>query len=491
MTPIKLCRASLPQLDRRAAIPAYDPAAVRGGIVHLGLGGFHRAHMARYTHALMNLDRQNLGWGITGAGLMPADARIVQALAPQDWLYTLVERDIDTETVRIIGSLASVIHAALEPETLLAAIDRPETRIVSLTVTEHGYCLSAATKRLDLSHTAIAADIADPAHPRSAIGIIVEAYRRRMAAGGKPFTAMSCDNIQHNGHVLKQAVRDLAEARDPALAAWIATHGRFPSTMVDRITPVTQPDDIADLAQRHGIADAWPVFSETFTQWVIEDDFADGRPDWDLVGAQFVADVAPYEFMKLRLLNASHLAISGPGRLIGYTYIDETMRDPDISAYMAALMDRETGPTLMPVPGVDIAAYKRKLIERFANPNIRDTVERVNTDAALNYLLDPVRDRLARGQSINLLAFAVAAWLRRVRGEDEAGAPIDVRHPLADLLSQRALEGGADPMPLLRIAPLFGDLADDAVFTSAVGQWLGSLYAVGAAQTLKAVLAAQ
>jgi len=488
MTRTKLCRASLQGLSGSVAVPAYDPAMVQPGIVHLGLGGFHRAHMARYTHALMNLDRRSLGWGIVGAGLLPGDARIVEALGPQDWLYTLVERDARTENAQIIGSLTSVIHAAKNPEPLLEAMAQPQTRIVSLTVTENGYCLNRATKRLDMDHSAIAADLANPRRPTSAIGLIVEAYRRRMVGGGKVFTAMSCDNIQHNGQVLERAVLDLAQAQDPALATWIADHGRFPSTMVDRITPITRPDDIAHLAQDYGVEDAWPVFSETFTQWVIEDRFADGRPAWDQVGAQFVDDVAPYEFMKLRLLNASHLAISGPGRLLGYVYIDETLRDPVVRAYMAALMDRETGPTLMPVPGVDIGAYKAQLVDRFANPNIGDTVDRVNADAALNYLLDPIRDRLAQGQSIDLLAFAVAAWLRRVSGQDEAGAPIEVRHPLADLLRERAREGGADPMPLLRIAPLFGDLADNAVFSTTVGKWLGMLYAVGAAQTLATVM---
>jgi mannitol 2-dehydrogenase len=485
MTLIKLRRASLESLSGKVGTPAYDPAQVRPGIVHLGFGNFHRAHMARYTDELMSLDPAALAWGIVGAGLMEGDQKAVDALAPQDWLYTLVERDADGETAKIIGSVAEVILAAGDPEPLLETIVRPETKIVSLTVTEHGYCLNRATKRLDLDHPAIRADIADPRRPQTAPGVIVEAYRRRMAGAGRAFTAMSCDNIQHNGHVLRRAVLDLAEAVDPALAAWIAEHGRFPSTMVDRITPVTQADDVVDLARRYGVEDAWPVFSETFTQWVIEDNFADGRPDWDRVGAQFVDDVAPYEFMKLRLLNASHLAISGPGRLMGYTYIDETMRDGDVRTYMGLLMDRETGPTLLPTPGVDIAAYKRQLIERFANPNIHDTVERVNTDAALNYLLDPIRDRLAQGQPIDLLAFAVAAWLRRMRGDDEQGAPIDIRHPLADLLRKRAIEGGADPMPMLRVDALFGDLAEDAVFTGVVAKWFGTIHADGVRVSLR------
>jgi len=451
--------------------------------------------MARYTHALMNRSAAALGWGIVGAGLLPADRRIRDALASQDHLYTLVERDGSAETIEIIGSLADIVFAGEDSMALLDAIGRPEIRIVSLTVTEHGYCLDPATKRLAPNHPAIAADLAHPEHPKSAIGILVESYRRRRETGTRPFTALSCDNIQHNGHVLKQAVLDLATLRDPDLTRWIEREARFPSTMVDRITPVTQAGDIADLAARHGIADAWPVVSERFTQWVIEDDFVDGRPDWDTVGAQFVTDVAPYEFMKLRLLNASHLAIAGLGRLIGYETIDETMRDDRIRRYMAALMERETGPTLLPVPGidlptykVDLPTYKAELIARFANPAIRDTVERVNTDAALNYLLDPVRDRLASEGAIDLLALGVAAWLRRVRGIDEDGAAIDVRHPLAALLREKAIEGGRDPAPLLSITSLFGSLGEDRRFVAAVGRHLAAIYEDGAAGALDACL---
>ncbi|WP_160299274.1 mannitol dehydrogenase family protein [Sphingomonas sp. SRS2] len=468
-------------------LPVYDPAAVRAGIVHIGLGGFHRAHMARYTHELMNLDAGALEWGITGAGLLPGDARLHAALAPQDWLYTLVERGAAGEDVSLIGSLAGMILAAGDSAALLDAMARAETRIVSLTVTSHGYCLSPATKRLDPAHPLIAADLADPEHPHSAVGLIAEACRRRMLGDRPAFTALSCDNIEHNGRVLAQAVLDYAALRSPELAEWIAREARFPSTMVDRITPVTRAGDIAGLAANYGIDDGWPVFSESFTQWVIEDDFADGRPDWDRVGAQFVPDVAPYERMKLRLLNASHLAIAGPARLIGYSYIHEAMGDDLLRRYMAALMERETGPTLLPVPGVDLAAYKATLIDRFANPAIQDGVDRVNADAALNYLLDPIRDRLAAREPIDLLAFGVAAWIRRVRGRDQEGRTIEVSHPLAALLRERAEAGGSDPAPVLAIGALFGNLAGDPVFVASVGKQLASIYAVGMRAALTAL----
>ena len=484
MPPIPLNRANLSRLPSTVAVPGFDLARVAPGIVHLGLGNFHRAHMARYTHNLMERRPDALQWGIVGAGLMPGDRRMQESLAPQDNLYTLVERSFTEETVTVVGSLAAVAFAGESSAELLDAIDRPEIRIVSLTVTENGYCLNRATKQLDPGHKLIQADLAHPERPSSAVGIVVEAYRRRRDGGARPFTAMTCDNIQHNGDVLRAAVLALAELRDPALAAWIAEHGSFPNTMVDRITPVTAAADTAALAERHGIVDAWPVFAETFTQWVIEDRFPAGRPPWEEVGAQFVEDVAPYEFMKLRLLNASHLAVSGTGRLAGYVTIDESMANPLITGFMQALMDRETGPTLPPVPGIDLDGYKATLIERFANPAIKDTVERVNTDAPLNILVDPIRDRLRAGEGVELLALALAAWLRRVRGEDEQGQPIDIRHPLAALLREKAMEGGPDPRPLLGITQLFGETGADARLIEPVGRWLASLYERGSRDTL-------
>ena len=479
-----LNRANLPRLGASVRVPAYDVGSVTPGIVHLGLGGFHRAHMARYTHALMERRSDALAFGIVGAGLRPADKPLLDNLAAQDRLYTLVERNGTNETVTVIGSLAGLAYAGEGTGALLDVIAGPHIRIVSLTVTENGYCLNPATKRLDPNHPLIRRDLADPAQPASAIGVIVEALRRRREAGQPAFTAMTCDNIQHNGAVLQDAVLTLARLRDPALADWIEGNAAFPNTMVDRITPVPALSDSAYLAERHGLRDQAPVVCEAFTQWVVEDRFPTGRPAWEDVGAQFVADVAPYEAMKLRLLNASHLAVAGLGRLAGLTYIHETMQDPTLRAYMAALMERETCPTLPPVPGMDLPAYQRTLIERFANPAIQDTVERVNTDAPLNVLMDPIRARLEDNASIGFLALALAAWMRRIRGEDEAGQPIVLRHPLAALLQERAEAGGPDPAPLLAIEPLFGAMGRDGRLAGPVGHWLASLYASGTKATL-------
>jgi mannitol-1-phosphate/altronate dehydrogenase len=484
MTPISLNRAALRTLPPSIEAPRFDPAQIKAGIVHLGLGGFHRAHMARYTHELMEQDASALEWGILGSVLMPKDRRMVESLAPQDGLYTLIEREGAEERARIIASLAGVVGASDSTETLLAAFDEPAIRIVSLTVTENGYCLNAATKRLDPEHPFIRTDLETPERPRSAIGIIVEMLRRRRAASLPAPTLLTCDNIQHNGKVLRDAVLALASLRDDALAGWIEREASFPSTMVDRITPVTEQADIDSLASRYGLIDRWPVVSETFSQWAIEDRFPQGRPSWEVVGAQFVDDVAPYEFMKLRLLNASHLVVSSLGQLAGYVTIDQSLADPRIRAVMSGLMDRETGPTLPAIPGVDIAAYKQKLIDRFANSAIRDTVQRVNTDAPLNVLLDPIRDRLASGGDITLLALGLAAWLRRVRGVDETGTPLVVAHPLADLLREKALEGGADPRPLLSIDRLFGELKENQQAVGSIAYWLKRLCRDGIHATL-------
>lgn len=484
MSKITLSRSDRSALPDNVVKPDFDLARVRPGIVHIGLGGFHRAHMARYTHDLMQVDDGALAWGIVGAGLRDKDMALLQAMAAQDGLYTLVEREGTTETCALIGSIVATIDASGTSAPLLAAIDRPEIRIVSITVTENGYHLDRSTKQLDLSSPAIRADLDDPQHPRTVPGILVEAYARRRAAGAAGFTALTCDNIQHNGDILEAAILSFATQREPALADWIAANASFPNTMVDRITPVPTDEQIAELSDKTGLDDKAAVFAELFRQWVVEDRFVAGRPAWERVGVEFVADVTPYEKMKLRLLNGSHLAIAAVGQLLGYASIGETVNDPLVHRYMAALMDKETGPTLTPIPGVDFATYKAALFARFANPAIEDTTQRVNTDAPVNVLLDPVRDRLAADQSVELLALGLAAWCRRLTGEDDAGATIEVVHPLAVQLRAAALAGGHDPAPVLAIEAIFGKLGGDQRLVSAVGRWLESIYDRGMRATL-------
>jgi len=481
----KLSRATLTSLAPNVTRPGYNPSQISSGIVHLGFGGFHRAHMARYTHDLMEQDATHLQWGITGVGLLQGDRKMRDALIPQDSLYTLVERTAETDTATIIGSVSDVIFAEDSQTKLSAALNNPATRIVSLTVTENGYCIDRSTNQLDTSNPAIKHDLENPDSPRSIYGILHRAAQDRMTAKRPGFTALSCDNIQNNGHVLQSAFHTYLDHAAPHLRGWVQDHLTFPGTMVDRITPVTKPADLAMIATTFGIDDAWPVCCEKFRQWVIEDHFIAGRPAWEQVGAQFVADVAPYEFMKLRLLNASHLAVAGLGQLSGYHSMAETMADMKISAYMRALMDRETSQTLPTIPGIDLEGYKTSLIERFSNPKIEDTTQRVNTDAPLATLVDSAVDRLSRNQSIDCLALAIAAWLRRASGYDDNNTPIEVRHPMASILKERATQGGPDPRPLLSITPLFGELGHDPRFVEPVSHWLGKLYALKTQGTLE------
>jgi fructuronate reductase/mannitol 2-dehydrogenase len=444
--------------------------------------------MARYTHDLMQRGEDGARWGIVGVGLRPADGRLIAALAEQDCLYTLIERDERQARAGIMGALAGVIHAENGTLDVLHAIDRPEIAIVSLTVTQAGYCIDNGTKRLNVEHPEIVHDIAHPAHPRSAVGVLTAALARRRAAGRPPFAALSCDNIQHNGTVLREAVLELATRQDPVLAEWIEENGAFPCTMVDRITPVTTPADRTWLEETYGLRDACPVFCEPFTQWVIEDIFPAGRPAWEAVGVQWVEDVRPYEFIKLRLLNATHLAISATGQLMGLDYVHQAVRDVRIRPLAQILMARETGPTVPPVPGVDLDEYKRDVVCRFANPTIADTTERVNTDASLNYLLDPLRDCMDAGRPAPALSFAVAAWIRRCAGRDDTGRTLPVSNPTAAALGRYASQTGRHPDLILSHRETFGDLSDRPTFRNEVGCWLRRMELEGTAAGLSALL---
>ena len=471
-----LCRATLDSLPDGVAGLTYDPSRLTPGIVHLGPGAFHRAHMARYVHALMSRGRA-VDWGIIGAGLTSSDARVRDALAPQDWLYTLVERDDDGAAAQVVASIVDLLPPG-DAEAILGAIDRPGIRIVSLTVSETGYCLDADARRLDLGNPLIAADLAHPRRPRSVIGLLVEAYRRRRDAGRPAFTALSCDNLPGNGSLLRAAVLAFAARVDAGLGEWIATHGRFPGTMVDRITPVTRPDDIAALNRTWGLTDAWPIVCEPYSEWVIEDDFADGRPDWADVGVRFVADVAPFERMKLRLLNASHLALASLGWLLGHRMVADAMRDPRLARFIRTLMATELASTLPADLPVDVTAYQDRLVTRFSNRTLRDTVERINTDASINLLLDPIRDRLAMGRPVRRLSLAVAAWIHRLALiEDDALA---LRHPLAGELKALARQGDVDQTRLLAMTQVFGDLSNEPAFLDPVTRWLRLLSRRGA-----------
>jgi len=471
--------------------PDYDRSLVTEGVVHFGVGGFHRAHQAMYLDALMN-QGEAYDWGIVGVGTMPQDARMRDVLTAQDGLYTLVVKHPDgRREPRVIGSMLRYLLAADDPGAVLAAMRAADTRIVSLTITEGGYLFHPSTGELDASAPLIQPDLVDGATPSTPFGFIVEALRLRREDGTPPFTVMSCDNIPGNGDVARRMVTAFARLKDPELAAWLESSVRFPNSMVDRITPVTAPEDIEALREDTGVEDAWPVVCEPFTQWALEDAFeggAAGRPPLEDVGVQLVPDVEPYELMKLRLLNASHQALCYLGILSGYRYAHEVCQDPLFRAFLLSYMDREATPTLHDVPGVDLTAYKHQLIERFANPEVRDTLARLcaeSSDRIPKWLVPVIRTNLAKDGEIERSALVVASWARYAEGTDEQGRRIEVVDQLKDRVMAAATRQQDEPLAFVEDQQLFGDLAGDGRFAEAYLRQLGRLHEVGARATLE------
>jgi len=489
MTAPRLSDAALAGLPVSVAKPAYGRAQVKTGIVHLGIGAFHRAHMAVCTeHALAAGD---LRWGILGASLRSPDTR--DALNPQDGLYTVAVKGPDGTRMQTVGAIAKVLVAPEDPEALIAAMAAPDVRIVSLTVTEKGYCHDPATRRLKEDHADVVHDLANPHAPRSAPGFIVAALHRRRAAGVPAFTVLSCDNLPSNGKTVRNVVTRLAALRDAAFGRWVEEHVAFPCTMVDRIVPATTDADRAAVAAALGVTDAWPVTAEPFTQWVIEDAFPMGRPDWAAAGAVFSAEVEAYEAMKLRLLNGAHSTLAYLGFLAGRETVADAMKDEGLARLVRGLMDEEVTPTLAVPEGADLDAYKDSLIERFRNPELRHRTWQIAMDGTQKLpqrLLGTARDRLAAGGAIDRIALGVAAWMRYVTGTDETGAPIDVRDPLADELKRLTAAAGRDPerivAALAGIEQVFGtDLPKDPRFTGPVTAALRSLFEKGAQETVR------
>ena len=473
----------LPAAIRR---PAFDRCALTTGIVHLGLGAFHRAHQAYYTEGV--LEAGDLRWGTLGVSLRSADTR--DALAPQEGLYTLSERNHAGESLRIIGGLTGIVVAPENPKGLIARMADPATRIVSLTVTEKGYCHDPATGELNEDHPDIRHDLTSHLTPRSAPGLVVAALAERHRRGRKPFTVLTCDNLPANGQTVRKVLTRLAMLHSPDLGSWVAHEVACPSTVLDRIVPATTDEDRARISATLGIEDAWPVVTEKFTQWVVEDHFPGGRPDW---AATFVSDVAPFELMKLRLLNGAHSSLAYLGYLAGRETVADAMADPALAFFVHRLMHEEVFPVLEPPPGADLQAYMAALIERFRNPALRHRTWQIAMDGSQKLpqrLLGTIRERLGRGLPIDGLALGVAAWMRYVTGIDEKGAAIEVSDPMRDELRRRADASGLDASrlapALLAIDAIFGtDLPSNAVFVSAVRNALHSLITQGAQQTLE------
>ena len=480
---------SLSHLPADIARPAYDIGAARIGVVHLGIGAFHRAHQAVYIDGRLAAGESD--WAICGASLRSPDTS--DALEPQDGLYTLAIRSGQGERLRVVGAVRRLLVAPRDPEALIAAMADPAVRIVSLTVTEKGYCHDPATGALREDHPDILADLASPQAPRSAPGFLVEALRRRREAGASPFTVLCCDNLPANGRTVAGVVRRLAELREPSLGRWIADEVAFPSTMVDRIVPATTEEDRAAVAARLGLDDAWPVTAEPFTQWVVEDRFPAGRPRLEEAGAEMVADVAPYELMKLRLLNGSHSTLAYLGYLAGYDTVSDAIANPAFAHLIRGLMDEEVTPTLAVPPGADLERYKASLLERFANPALKHRTWQIAMDGSQKLpqrLLGAIRDRLAAGAPIPRLALGVAAWMRYVLGVDEQGKPIDLRDPMSARLLDLAQAAGPNAERLapvlLEVREIFGeDLARDPRFAAAVAEALRGLLAKGARRVVE------
>lgn len=497
MTTPRLSTDLLPTLAKQNIdVPQYQRDDITPGIVHFGVGGFHRAHQARYLDDLMNQGQAH-DFGIIGMGVMPGDARMRDALAGQDHLYTLTEKAPDgSEHTRVIGSIIDYVFAPDDPAAAVEVLARPEIRIVSLTVTEGGYNFDHVRGEFDYSDPAVAADITDLKNGetgtmRTFFGIITAGLLARRAAGTIPFTVMSCDNIQGNGNVAHQMLLAFARGVDNDLAEWIDRNVAFPNSMVDRITPETTDHDREEIRTTHGYADAWPVVSEDFSQWVLEDAFTVGRPAYEEAGVQVVDDVVPFELMKLRLLNASHQGLCYFGYLAGYRLVHDVMNDPRFPAFLLAYMEREATPSLKPVPGIDLDAYRHELIERFGNVAVKDTVARLcaeSSDRIPKWLLPVIRENLAAGRPIDLSAAIVASWARYAEGVDEQGDRITIVDRMADQLHAAAQHNREDILAFVRNPEIFGDLIDSEEFTQAYATALRSLHENGAAATLDSLV---
>jgi mannitol 2-dehydrogenase len=482
---VKLSLAALPRVDR-AATPRYARADLSPGIVHFGVGNFHRAHQAAYLDALMN-EGLARDWAVVGAGVTDYDRRMRAALASQDWLTTLVEQSAEASTARVTGAMVDFLPVG-DVAAATARLADPATRIVSLTVTEGGYFLNADGD-FDADHPAIRADAANAEAPGTVFGLILKGLRARRAAGLAPFTVTCCDNIPHNGAVARNAVAGLARLQDPAFADWVEAEVAFPNSMVDRITPATGDRERAICAERFGIDDAWPVFCEDFTQWVMEDRFPLGRPPLERVGVQFTDDVASWELMKLRILNGGHAAIAYPGGLLGVHFVHEAMEHPLIAGYLDKLTREEIIPVTPTPAGVRLAEYQALIAQRFANPKIGDTIRRLCFDGSNRqpkFIIPAVADRLAQGAPVAGLALESALWRRYCAGVADGGAPIEANDPNWDRL--QAVARDPDPLAWLGMSDVYGAIGRAAPFRDAFARWAAALADGGTAGALRAYL---
>ena len=482
-------KLSLDTVSEHAAgtgTPAYARSDLSHGIVHFGVGNFHRAHQAVYLNDLFNKG-QDLDWAIIGAGVMPSDDKMREALAAQDFLTTVVEQEAEASSATITGVMLDMI-APPDFDRIIDTLAEPATRIVSLTVTEGGYFIDPATGKFDPEHPAIVADGKNPDAPKTVFGLIIAGLKKRRAAGIAPFTVMCCDNIPHNGAVTRATLAGLADLSDPRFGDWIQDNVAFPNAMVDRITPATGERERRIASEDYGIDDNWPVFCEGFKQWVLEDNFPLGRPKLEDVGVTFVDDVSPYEVMKLRILNGGHAAIAYPGELLDIHFVHEAMENELIAAFLEKLEREEIIPIVPPVPDTDLDGYYQLIAHRFANPKIGDTIERLALDGSNRqpkFVLPSTAARLEQRLDVTGLALVSALWCRYFEGTSDSGRKIRFNDEAADRLHKAALASRDNPTVFLEARDIFGTIADNDLFRKRFKNALDCLRKVGAAETLK------
>lgn len=490
---MKLNQQNLNRLAAEVQLPAYRLSDTRQGIAHIGVGGFHRAHQAYYTDALMNRG-EALDWAICGVGLRAEDRRARDDLKEQDYLFTLFELgDSDDTEVRVIGAIRDMLLAEDGAQALIDKLADPQIRIVSLTITEGGYCIDDSNGEFMAHLPQIQHDLAHPEAPKTVFGFLCAALEKRRAARIPAFTVMSCDNLPHNGAVTRKALLAFASLRNGDLCSWIDANVSFPNAMVDRITPMTSTAHRLQLADKHAVDDAWPVVCEPFVQWVLEDKFVNGRPAWEKVGVQFTDDVSPYEEMKIKLLNGSHLALTYLGFLKGYRFVHETMNDPLFVRYMRASMDLDVTPQLAPVPGIDLSDYKDTLVARFSNQAIADQLERVCSDGSSKFpkfTIPTINRLIADGRETRRAALVVAAWALYLKGVDENGDTYTIPDPRAAFCQALVTDDKLITERLLGVEEIFGAaIPKSAEFVAAFEWCYNSLRDEGVTRTLERVLA--
>lgn len=462
---LKLNETNLGDLSRLVRVPSYNRKLTRTGIVHIGVGGFHRSHQAYYTDEV--LSRTDSGnWGICGVSMMDneTDLRNFYSLAQQDGLYTLLVAEPDgLLNARILGPIIHCLFAPHNPEAVISIMASPEIRIITLTITEGGYNFNSSTGEFRFEDPGIRWDISHPDQPVTVFGYLTQALKRRKINKAQGITIQSCDNIEKNGKTLEKMLLSYIQAAEPDLITWIDDNVTFPDSMVDRITPATKQSDIELIKQKLGYSDSWPVVSEPFLQWIIEDKFASGRPLWESAGAQFVKDVAPYEKMKIRLLNAGHSLLGFLGSIYGCQTVDEAVNVPFIGTFVREFMDREVTPLLGSLEGINLEIYKDSLIQRFGNRYIKDNLSRICSESSSKipkFLLPTIREQLEKNGPVEMGIFVIAAWCRCIELAGDPHYNIDIRDMLGAILKRNAKESiHDDPLAFIKTEEIFSGLA--------------------------------